>query len=114
MSSKREGRFRILPDRLPQGGEPGLGVFPRVEVAVELVGAKGAVVVSQSDIARAERGQPVRGRSQCQVAIVAVGTKAARKVTGKRELLGHTAAHQRERPTLLVDAEISSRGSEAE
>ena len=51
-----EARAGLLAERLLHAGEPGLGVFPRIEIAVELVGAEWVVHVGQVDGAVADAG----------------------------------------------------------
>jgi len=80
VTAECERRLGVLSESLAQGAEPRLGVFPRVEIPVKLVRAKRAIIVGQGDVARSQRGEPMGGGSERQVAIIPVGPEAAREI----------------------------------
>ena len=99
---------------LLHAGEPGLGVLPGIEVAVELIGAEGVIHVGEVERAVAE----VRGKAgdggEIEIAVVAVGTEAGRKIAREGELLGDFLAGDAEGGALLVDAVAAECGAQAE
>jgi hypothetical protein len=104
----------VCSDRLPQPGEPSLGVLPRIVVSVKLVRAERAVQVSQGQLARAEPGREARAGGEREVAVVAVRLKSAREIAREGQLLRESAGAEGERAALLVDAEIAGGGAQAE
>src|SRR6185312_9642831 len=77
-----EGRAGLRAKLLAGGGEPSLGALPRGEVAVKLVGAKGAVTARKQNAGCAERGI-VSGFAAGRLgAVVAVGDESSGEVAG--------------------------------
>ena len=79
---------------LLHAGEPGLGVFPRIEIAVELIGAEGVVHVGEVEGAVAEVGGKAGDGGEIEIAVVAVGAEAGRKIAREGELLGELSGRR--------------------
>ena len=107
-----ERGLRPLAEILHQGRKPGLGVFPGIVIAVELIRAEGAVAVTQGQDRAAQRGTPVGLRRERQVAIVAVRHEAVGEVSRERQLLGELPKDRPQRDALFVGAETARRRAE--
>ena len=103
----------VVTERLLESGEPGLGVFPGVVGAVELVGAEGMVHVGEGGVALAERRPVVGERGELQVAVVAVGEEAGGEVAREAELLGERGRAARHRKALLIGSEAAESRAQA-
>jgi hypothetical protein len=99
---------------LLHAGEPGFGIFPGVEIAVELVGAERVVHVGQVEGAVAEIGGKASDGGELQVAIITICHEAGREIAREGELLGHLFEGDAERGALLVDAVAAERRAQAE
>ena len=114
VAAEAKVEFRIGTDVLLQRRKPGLGPFPRIEWAIELVRAKWLVAKRQHYERTAESGFGSRGREKCGAAVVAIRTKATRKIALSIERLIEFLPDERSRAVLLVDAKVTDAGTQAQ
>jgi len=104
----------LFAERLLHAGPPGFGVLPGGIRTVKLVCAEGVVHVGEGDIGGSPGGDEVGAGGKLEIAVVAVGHKAAGKIAGEAELLGDAADGIGKGAALLIGPEVADSGAEPE